>query len=144
MLLAVVVGPALGLHVSAAALQPRASVVSSRASVRLTEPPSTATQAKTANNDLIPEEPSLSDWVNNMPIAMSKSLARTILLSETKEPEPLPDVWHWFWDAMPFLAAGKKGEPPPSGGGAGGSSARRRPAPGHSCRSGRRAARQRM
>ena len=42
---------------------------------------------------------------------MSKSLARQILLSETKEPEPLPGIWDWFWDTMPFLAAGKKGEP---------------------------------
>jgi len=46
-----------------------------------------------------------------MPIAMSKSLARQILLSESKEPEPLPAIWDWFWDTMPFLRAGKPGEP---------------------------------
>ncbi len=104
----IVLVPALvGLHF-APPLQRAAVAVQPRASVSLAE-----TRRKTAgaNNDLIPEEPTISDWINNMPIAMSKSLARTILLSETKEPEPLPDIWHWFWDAMPFLAAGKKGEP---------------------------------
>merc|ERR1719178_394533 len=93
----------LGLQVYPA--NPAVSV-RARASVRLVEAPARETAG--ANGDLIPEEPSLNDWINNMPIAMSKSLARTILLSETKEPEPLPGIWHWFWDAMPFLAAGKK------------------------------------
>ena len=104
----VVLVPALlGLHVGAR-LQRPAVAVRPRAFISLVE-----AQRQTAgvNQDLIPEEPTFNDWINNMPIAMSKSLARTILLSETKEPEPLPDVWHWFWDAMPFLAAGKKGEP---------------------------------
>jgi len=101
----VLVPALLGLHVGAP-LQ-RAAVVP-RASVSLAEKPA---QTKTKNNDLIPEEPTLDMWINNMPIAMSKSLARTILLSETKEPEPLPAIWDWFWDAMPFLRAGKKGEP---------------------------------
>ena len=82
-----------------------------RACVRLAEVEAPQRQTAGANNDLIPEEPTLSDWVNNMPIAMSKSLARTILLSETKEPEPLPGIWDWFWDAMPFLRSGKPGEP---------------------------------
>jgi len=63
------------------------------------------------NKDLIPEEPTLRDWVDNMPFAMSKSLARQILLSESKEPEPLPAVWDWAWDAASFLVAGEKGEP---------------------------------
>jgi len=106
--LAAVVPTVLGLQVGASP-QHRASVARPRTSVTLVE--AEKTQAKTANNDLIPEEPTLNDWINNMPIAMSKSLARQILLSETKEPEPLPDIWDWFWDAMPFLAAGKKGEP---------------------------------
>ena len=101
----VLVPALLGLHVGAP-LQ-RAAVVP-RASVSLAEK---LAQTKTKNNDLIPEEPTLDMWINNMPIAMSKSLARTILLSETKEPEPLPAIWDWFWDAMPFLRAGKKGEP---------------------------------
>jgi len=93
-------------------LVPRAAAVRARTTVRLAaEIETPRRQTAGANNDLIPEEPTLNDWVNNMPIAMSKSLARTILLSETKEPEPLPGIWHWFWDAMPFLAAGKKGEP---------------------------------
>ena len=51
------------------------------------------------------------DWINNMPFAMSKSLARQTLLSMNKEPEPLPEIWDWFWDTMPLLKAGKKGEP---------------------------------
>ena len=59
----------------------------------------------------IPAEPELMDWINNMPFAMSKSLARQTLLSMNKEPEPLPEIWDWFWDTMPFLKAGKKGEP---------------------------------
>ena len=59
----------------------------------------------------IPAEPTLSDWIDNMPFAMSKSLARQTLLSQSKEPEPLPPIWDWFWDTMPFLAPGKKGEP---------------------------------
>ena len=59
----------------------------------------------------IPAEPTLSEWINNMPFAMSKSLARQTLLSSTKEPEPLPDIWDWFWDTMPFLKAGEKGDP---------------------------------
>jgi hypothetical protein len=99
----------LGLH-ACASLRPSAVAARPRAGVKLAD---VQTQQRTAgeNQDLIPEEPTLGDWVNNMPIAMSKSLARQILLSETKEPEPLPGIWHWFWDAMPFLAAGKKGEP---------------------------------
>ena len=99
----------LGLHVCTPVQHSAVQYpVHARASVRLA-----ATQRETTgeNNDLIPEEPTLSDWINNMPIAMSKSLARQILMSQTKEPEPLPAVWDWFWDAMPFLAAGKKGEP---------------------------------
>lgn len=44
-------------------------------------------------------------------VAVSKSLARQTLLSTTKEPEPLPPIWDWFWDTMPFLAAGKPGQP---------------------------------
>ena len=85
--------------------------MSARAAVRLVEAEARQTVTADGNEDLVPEEPTLNDWVNNMPIAMSKSLARTILLSQTKEPEPLPEIWNWFWDAMPFLAAGKKGEP---------------------------------
>ena len=98
-----------GLHASAA--RPPAVPSRARACVRLVEVEAPQRQTAGANNDLIPEEPTLSDWVNNMPIAMSKSLARTILLSETKEPEPLPGIWDWFWDAMPFLRSGKPGEP---------------------------------
>ena len=98
----------LGLHASA--VRTPAAPVHARASVRLVaEAPERERAGK--NGDLIPEEPTLKDWIDNMPFAMSKSLARTILLSETKEPEPLPGIWDWFWDAMPFLAAGKKGEP---------------------------------
>lgn len=98
---------ALGLHAHA----PAASV-RPRAAVRLAEAPAPAKrQYSGESNDLIPEEPSLRDWVDNMPIAMSKSLARQILMSQTKEPEPLPAIWDWFWDAMPFLRAGKVGEP---------------------------------
>lgn len=99
----------LGLHTSP--LRPPAVAVSARAAVRLVEAEARQTVTADGNEDLVPEEPTLNDWVNNMPIAMSKSLARTILLSQTKEPEPLPEIWNWFWDAMPFLAAGKKGEP---------------------------------
>ena len=98
---------ALGLHAHA----PAASV-RPRAAVRLVEAPAKAErQFAGESNDLIPEEPELKDWIDNMPIAMSKSLARQILLSQTKEPEPLPAIWDWFWDAMPFLRAGQKGEP---------------------------------
>ena len=63
------------------------------------------------NEELIPDEPTLQDWVNNAPFAMSKSLARQTLLSQTMEPEPLPAVWDIFWDTMPFLKAGAKGDP---------------------------------
>lgn len=42
---------------------------------------------------------------------MSKSLARQTLLSSTMEPEPLPKIWDIFWDTMPFLRAGKPGDP---------------------------------
>ena len=59
----------------------------------------------------IPSEPTIGEWFNNMPFAMSKSLARQTLLSQSKEPEPLPEIWDWFWDTMPFLRAGKPGEP---------------------------------
>ena len=59
----------------------------------------------------IPTSGQAMDWINNMPFAMSKSLARQTLLSMNKEPEPLPEIWDWFWDTMPFLKAGKKGEP---------------------------------
>ena len=97
---------ALGLHAHA----PAASV-RPRAAVRLAEAPAPAKrQYSGESNDLIPEEPSLRDWVDNMPIAMSKSLARQILMSQTKEPEPLPAIWDWFWDAMPFLRAGQVGD----------------------------------
>eukprot|EP00966_Prymnesium_polylepis_P110547 2557370-Prymnesium_polylepis.1 len=99
----------LGLQVSP--LPPAGVAVRARATVRLAEAEAPQRQTAGENKDLIPEEPTINDWINNMPIAMSKSLARTILLSETKEPEPLPGIWDWFWDAMPFLAAGKKGEP---------------------------------
>ena len=109
-MLSIVLVPALlGLHASP--LRPPAAMVRARAAVRLAETEAPARATAGANKDLIPEEPTLDMWINNMPIAMSKSLARTILLSETKEPEPLPDIWDWFWDTMPFLAAGKKGEP---------------------------------
>merc|ERR1719482_1450338 len=67
------------------------------------------------DDDLIPDEPSLGDWVSNTPIAMSKSLARQILLSTRQEPKPFPGIWDWFWDAMPFLRAGKPGEPVTTG-----------------------------
>merc|ERR1719482_454965 len=67
------------------------------------------------DDDLIPDEPSLGDWVSNTPIAMSKSLARQILLSTQQEPKPFPGIWDWFWDAMPFLRAGKPGEPVTTG-----------------------------
>ena len=60
--------------------------------MRLVEAPAKAErQFAGESNDLIPEEPELKDWIDNMPIAMSKSLARQILLSQTKEPEPLPE-----------------------------------------------------
>ncbi|KAL1503811.1 hypothetical protein AB1Y20_012278 [Prymnesium parvum] len=59
----------------------------------------------------IPDEPSLSDWLSNPPFAMSKSLARQTLLSTTMEPEPLPPIWDWFWENMPFLKPGEKGQP---------------------------------
>ena len=39
----------------------------------------------------IPSEPTIGEWFNNMPFAMSKSLARQTLLSQSKEPEPLPE-----------------------------------------------------
>lgn len=99
----------LGLH--AYTLKSQAVAVRARSFVRLVEAEVPQRQTVGTNKDLIPEEPTLNDWINNMPFAMSKSLARTILLSETKEPEPLPGIWDWFWDTMPFLAAGKKGEP---------------------------------
>ena len=47
------------------------------------------------DDDLIPDEPSLGDWVSNTPIAMSKSLARQILLSTRQEPKPFPGIWDW-------------------------------------------------
>mmetsp|Transcript_114952 Transcript_114952/g.199267 ORF Transcript_114952/g.199267 Transcript_114952/m.199267 type:complete len:714 (-) Transcript_114952:203-2344(-) len=63
-----------------------------------------------ADDPLIPDEPKFADWINNPAFAMSKSLARQTLLSQTIDPEPLPGIWDWFWDTMPFLKAGKKGE----------------------------------
>lgn len=89
----------------------RVAAAPPRAASAIAAAPAAAEREKSASNDLIPEEPTLSDWINNMPIAMSKSLARQILTSQEKEPEPLPGIWDWFWDSMPFLAAGKKGEP---------------------------------
>ena len=97
---------ALGLHSYAPTVSVR-----SRAAVRLAEAPAPAEREFSGeSNDLIPEEPTMKDWIDNMPIAMSKSLARQILMSQTKEPEPLPEIWDWFWDAMPFLKAGKVGD----------------------------------
>jgi len=95
----------LALHgyAPAAGVQPR-TAVQPRAAVHLAE-----RERSGENNDLIPEEPSLSDWINNMPIAMSKSLARQILMSEQKDPEPLPEIWDAFWDA--FIKPGKPGDP---------------------------------
>ena len=86
LLLLALPGVALGLHVSAPlqpataapAVQPRAAAIQLAAAEKPQQQ-----RANNANNDLIPDEPSLGDWVNNMPIAMSKSLARTILLSMT-------------------------------------------------------------
>merc|ERR1719217_1076652 len=46
---------------------------------------------------------------------MSKSLARQILLSTTQEPKPFPGIWDWFWDTVPFLRAGKPGDPVTAG-----------------------------
>jgi len=82
------------------------TVTSARARARAAVPSACATQ-----DPDIPAEPTLGEWINNMPFAMSKSLARQTLLSSTKEPEPLPPIWDWFWDTMPFLRAGKPGEP---------------------------------
>ena len=97
---------ALGLHSYAPTVSVR-----SRAAVRLAEAPAPVEREFSGeSNDLIPEEPTMKDWIDNMPIAMSKSLARQILMSQTKEPEPLPEIWDWFWDAMPFLKAGKVGD----------------------------------
>ena len=53
------------------------------------------------DDDLIPEEPSLGDWVSNTPIAMSKSLARQILLSTRQEPKPFPGIWDWSRASAP-------------------------------------------
>ena len=39
------------------------------------------------------------------------SLARQTLLSTSKEPEPLPEIWNWAWEYVPFLKSGKPGEP---------------------------------
>ena len=101
---------ALGLQVAApvrhvaGAAQPRAAV-----QLVLNDPSQPGYDA--ASDPDIPDEPTLGEWFNNMPFAMSKSLARQTLLSGTKEPEPLPPIWDWFWDTMPFLRAGKEGEP---------------------------------
>ena len=106
-------GAALGLHVGAPARSP----VASRAAVTLQAPVaeelSFEERCRRAGVDPkdVPAEPTLMDWVNNMPFAMSKNLARQTLLSQVKDPEPLPEIWDWFWDAMPFLRAGKPGEP---------------------------------
>jgi hypothetical protein len=106
-------GAALGLHVGAPARSP----VSSRAAVTLQAPVAEELtfeeRCRRAGVDPkdVPAEPTLMDWVNNMPFAMSKNLARQTLLSQVKDPEPLPEIWDWFWDAMPFLRPGKPGEP---------------------------------
>ena len=106
-------GAALGLHVGAPARSP----VASRAAVTLQAPVaeelSFEERCRRAGVDPkdVPAEPTLMDWVNNMPFAMSKNLARQTLLSQVKDPEPLPEIWDWFWDAMPFLRPGKPGEP---------------------------------
>ena len=106
-------GAALGLHVGAPARSP----VASRAAVTLQAPVAEELtfeeRCRRAGVDPkdVPAEPTLMDWVNNMPFAMSKNLARQTLLSQVKDPEPLPEIWDWFWDAMPFLRAGKPGEP---------------------------------
>ena len=106
-------GAALGLHVGAPARSP----VASRAAVTLQAPVAEELtfeeRCRRAGVDPkdVPAEPTLMDWVNNMPFAMSKNLARQTLLSQVKDPEPLPEIWDWFWDAMPFLRPGKPGEP---------------------------------
>lgn len=63
-----------------------------------------------AESPLIPDEPEFGDWIQNPAFAMSKSLARQTLLSQTMEPEPLPPIWDWFWENFPPLKAGKPGE----------------------------------
>ena len=104
-------GAALGLHVGAPARSP----VASRAAVTLQAPVAEELtfeeRCRRAGVDPkdVPAEPTLMDWVNNMPFAMSKNLARQTLLSQVKDPEPLPEIWDWFWDAMPFLRPGKPG-----------------------------------
>ena len=97
---------ALGLQVGAPAHH--AGGAAHRASVQLMQ---TAPKPPAQEDPDIPAEPTLGEWINNMPFAMSKSLARQTLLSSTKEPEPLPKVWDLFWDTMPFLKAGRPGEP---------------------------------
>ena len=92
-------GAALGLHVGAPARSP----VSSRAAVTLQAPVAEELtfeeRCRRAGVDPkdVPAEPTLMDWVNNMPFAMSKNLARQTLLSQVKDPEPLPEIWDWFF-----------------------------------------------
>jgi hypothetical protein len=104
-----VVGLAPGLQAPGAAV--RSAVAHPRATLQLQAPVESPPKRQMSGDDLIPEEPTLRDWIDNMPFAMSKSLARQILMSEQKDPEPLPKIWDWFWDAMPFLRAGNPGEP---------------------------------
>lgn len=68
------------------------------------------TKRKAPKKKTIPPEPELMDYVNNLPFAMSKSLARKIMLCEEMEPEPMPAYWDAIW-SLPVLAAGKPGEP---------------------------------
>jgi cytochrome P450 len=86
------------------------SSVASRGPFDAVRTTSTSMKASVPSDPLIPDEPKLADWIQNPAFAMSKSLARQTLLSGTMEPEPLPGYWHWFWDTMPFLKAGEKGE----------------------------------
>ena len=75
----------------------RAGVPVLAADDRASSAPATAAPPKPQKESLIPEEPTMMDWINNAPFAMSKSLARQTLLSEQMEPTPLPPIWDFFW-----------------------------------------------
>lgn len=55
----------------------------------------------------LPDAPEFTEWFTNFPLAMSKTLARQ---SAPKPQTPMPGIWTWAWDTLPFLQPSKKGE----------------------------------
>jgi len=63
--------------------------------------------ASITDDSELPDAPEFMEWFTNTPLAISKTLARQ---SAPKPYTPMPKVWDWAWDTLPFLKAGAKGE----------------------------------